>query len=125
MKTFKDIEIPSIYKHFKGGIYATMDVSIPMSSNNVISLCRLRDIDPLSLIFMSANNTETNEDIRLLRMNNNTYHLEEECKDELMIYKSLYNGSGAYARPIDMFLSKVDKEKYPDVEQEYRFELIK
>lgn len=32
--------------------------------------------------------------------------------------------NGIYARPIDMFLSKVDREKYPDVEQEYRFELI-
>lgn len=31
---------------------------------------------------------------------------------------------GIYARPIDMFLSKVDREKYSDVEQEYRFELI-
>lgn len=31
---------------------------------------------------------------------------------------------GIYARPIDMFLSKIDREKYPDIRQEYRFELI-
>ena len=31
---------------------------------------------------------------------------------------------GIYARPIDMFLSKVDRTKYPDVKQEYRFELF-
>lgn len=52
-----------------------------------------------------------------------------ETGETLVIYKCIgasnsNHEDGIYARPIDMFLSKVDCEKYPDVEQEYRFELI-
>lgn len=45
----------------------------------------------------------------------------EECY-KLVIYR---NTKGeVFARPIDMFLSKVDKVKYPDAKQEFRFERV-
>lgn len=45
-----------------------------------------------------------------------------ETMDELVVYQEVGNSTHCCARPIDMFFSKVDKEKYPEVEQEWRFE---
>lgn len=48
-----------------------------------------------------------------------------ETGEKMVLYYHLAESFKLWVRPEKMFLSKVDKEQYPDSDQEYRFELLK
>lgn len=49
---------------------------------------------------------------------------DSETLEEKVVYKE-FEGDAVYVRSLPMFVSLVDKVKYPDVTQEFRFELVK
>lgn len=114
METERKVLIPQIYKHFKNKLYCTMAISEPI--DNSVSL------EGFHILYIK--HTEKDEPIGILKdkKTGNYYHIKEVDDDKLVLYRSLYDGTGIYGRPRKMFLSPVDKEKYPNVKQYWRME---
>jgi hypothetical protein len=120
---------PAIYKHFKNEIqpdkyiYATIATSTPKDREFIDNL----DSDNWNTIeYINAKYTEDNTIVCIYKCKEKYYHLNLNTRNhKLVLYKSLYDESGVYARPLEMFTSKVDKIKYPSIRQNFRFELVK
>lgn len=125
-KANRFLHIPGIYRHFKQTkenedmIYAVSNISVPIT-----------DEDDFQDIFTSPDSspfvfhhTELEEEIVVIRHKDKYYHHHTVDTEKLVIYTALYGDRSTYVRPLPMFISKVDKEKYPDAVQRYRLELI-
>lgn len=117
----QEIIYPAIYKHFKGKHYATMGISKPLEAKKFPKdIYNFKKYTPLEI-----EHTETGKKQIIYCINNQWYHPLEWEKEEIVIYKTLYNGHMTYGRTLKMFASEVDHKKYADVEQEFRFELVR
>lgn len=70
--------------------------------------------------------TEYGDEVNIVEKNGEYRYTYFDDQGELVIYICVtgQNIGRIYARPVQMFASKVDTKKYPDVKQVFRFEKV-
>lgn len=119
MDEHREVIYPAIYRHFKQKFYATMGISTPKDTAFLNNISQRDDCE-----MFQAHDTEDEITMIVYKLNGSYYH-NTSRNHRLVLYKSLYDDTGIYARPYDMFAGLVDKDKYPDTTQKYRFDLVR
>lgn len=114
----REIHLPHTYKHFKGAKYITLFTAtyIGKEEHN----------EQLFEGSMEAIHTEYGDNVSIVEKNGEYKYTYFDDQGELVIYicTTGENIGSIYARPVQMFASKVDTKKYPDVKQIFRFEKV-
>lgn len=112
----EELVVPGLYKHFKGQKYVTVGIatSIPGIPKD------------LKIHRTVAIHTEQERRISIWDMCGELKFYGKETDMPLVIYICITgeNVGKTYARPIGLFMSETDKEKYPEATQDSRFELL-
>lgn len=132
----KSLKLYGVYNHFKGKQYVVVGVSYPDTimykelKFQRVNLAHKELVDKKASVFTEDTNNYIISYSRprissdLESLSGIYFHDSAKYPGMLVLYMSLYDEPTIWSRPVGMFLSKVDRDKYPQATQDYRLEPI-